>query len=328
MYDMKPVTVCILTYNSRDSILRCIRSVLQQTYRDFDLIVQDNRSTDGTAQYVASCFPEIFLTSNSENLGFARAHNQIINQCNSKYYLPLNPDVQLEPNYLENLIRVMQGNIRVGICAGKLYFMGVGGEKSNLLYSTGHLLTKSRSPTNRGYKKIDLGQYDKEESVFAANGSAPLYRKEMLDDIAIDGEYFCEDFFMYGEDHDLGWRARLKGWECVYTPLAVGYHEGFGSGGIRSFFIQTEFTRNRYLTLLRNDRVGDFLLDLPFIFLYELILQGSFLLRTPKRLIAHWVGFIRALMSISKTLKARSQIQKNRTTSPDVIRSFFVNQLW
>jgi GT2 family glycosyltransferase len=150
----------------------------------------------------------------------------------------------------------------------------------------------------------------------------------MLEDVALDGDYFCEDFFLYGDDQDLGWRARLRDWQCWYTPDAVGYHAGFGSGGIRLFRVQVQFTRNRYLTLARNDRFRDVLVDLPYLLLYELIQQAYWLARSPRRVFAHWLGLLEALRALPHTLKARRQIQRRRTASPQAIRSFVVSRLW
>jgi GT2 family glycosyltransferase len=247
---------------------------------------------------------------------------------NSPYYLPLNPDMIIDPQYVEQLIKHMAINDRVGSVSGKLLFMTENGIETDILYSTGHLLTKSRSPSNRGYKKRDTGQYDQPELIFAANGAAPLYRRVMLEDIALNGDFFCANFFMYGEDHDLGWRAQLRGWKCIYEPCAIGYHRGYGSGAITSFYIQCQFTRNRYLTLVRNDCFIDFIRDLPFIILYEIAWQIYTLFQNPKRIFAHWIGLLQALSSLPRMLYKRKQILENRTTDKNYIRSFFVSKFW
>jgi GT2 family glycosyltransferase len=152
----------------------------------------------------------------------------------------------------------------------------------------------------------------------------------MLDDVALptNGEFFCEDFFIYGEDHDLGWRSLLRGWECWYTPSAIGYHIGFGSGGMSHGRIQAEFTRNRYLTLLRNDALLHVAMDLHFIVLYELILQGSYLLRSPKRLVWHWRGIIDSIGTSRRVYSARKIIQAHRRATPADVRSFVCSKLW
>jgi GT2 family glycosyltransferase len=242
--------------------------------------------------------------------------------------MPLNPDLVLLPDYVTEMVKAIQQHERIGSVSGKLMFMMEDGRETDLIYSTGHLLTRSRSPTNRGYKKRDVGQYEQVEPIFAANGAAPLYRRAMLEDVALGDEYFCEDFFVYGEDHDLGWRSQLRGWQCFYTPHAVGYHCGFGSGGIHTSFVQVQFTRNRYLTLVRNDCLTHFLGDLPYVLMYELIWQLSRLVRSPRRLLAHWRGLVEAAKAIPRARQARDEIQQRRRVSPGYIRAFYTSQLW
>ncbi len=324
----QPVTIAILNWNSQDMLAQCIQSVQEQTYPAIALQILDNNSSDDSIPFLQQHYSHIPLTPFNHNLGFARAHNYAMQRSKNPYYMPLNPDVLLTPTYVAEMVRAIELHERVGCVAGKLFFMQEQGEKTSMLYSTGHMPTYSRAPMNRGYKRQDDGQYDHVDSIFVPNGAAPLYRRTMLEDIAIDGEYFCEDFFLYMEDHDLGWRAKLRDWICLYTPYAVGYHVGFGSGGIRSYHVQMEFTRNRYLMLVRNDQLRDVVVDMPFIVLYEIIWQLSRLVINPRRLPAHWHGILNALWSTPRMLRQRRIIQRRRLVSHAYIRSFFVSQLW
>lgn len=326
--EYKPVTIAILNWNSQDMVGKCIESVKHQTYPSIDLRVLDNASSDNSVAFVREQYPDIPLTVFETNLGFAKAHNRAIRASNAPYYMPLNPDVVLMPTYVAEMVKAIELDEHIGSVAGKLLFMKPDGTKTNRIYSTGHVLTRSRSPTNRSYKKQDTGQYNHIEPIFAANGAAPLYSKTMLNDVAFDDQFFCEDFFIYGDDHDLGWRAQLRGWVCLYTPYAIGYHVGFGSQGICLYHVQVQFTRNRYLTLVRNDRLVDFLVDIPYVFMYEIIWQLSRLVRTPKRLLAHWQGILDVGKAFPATLHARMKIQQRRLTSPSYIRSFYVSHVW
>ena len=328
MKNFKHVTVAILTFNAINQIDRCLESLLDQDYPCFKILLIDNASTDGTVDHIKENYPNLQLLALPTNLGFAKAHNIGIRSVKSQFYMPLNPDVKLTPNFLSEIVAAIEHHDGIGSVTGKLLYMDENGREQKQIYTTGHLLTRSRSPSNRGYKRPDVGQYDNPELVFAANGAAPLYRREMLEDICLNGEYFCEDFFIYGEDHDLGWRAQLRGWECHYAPNAIGYHVGFGSGGIKNFRVQVQFTRNRYLTLVRNDQWSHLLRDIPFIFAYELIWQLSWLIRSPRRVLAHWLGAYQALYALFPHLKARRCIQASRITPVKSIRSYFVNQLW
>lgn len=322
------VSVVIISHNSAKDIRQCIKSLNRQTYRAKEVYLLDNASSDKTQQIAEEFVPNITIIQLNENLGFANGHNYGMRITDLPYYMPINPDMVLEENYVEEMVLAMESSPDVGMVSGKLLFMTADGEKTDRIYTTGHLLPRSRAPANRGYKQKDVGQFENLEMIFAANGAAPLYRREMLEDVSIDNEFFCKDFFMYGEDHDLGWRAQLQGWKCAYTPKAIGYHIGFGNGAIRNFYIQSQFTRNRYLTLVRNDQLTDFVIDLPFILAYELIWQAYTLLRTPKRILAHWIGILQAIGATRKTFRARKEIQQRRGVERRYIRSFFVSKLW
>ena len=187
MVDSK-ITIVILTFNSIDHIESCIQSVLNQDYLSVNLSIVDNASSDGTVDLIRRLYPEISIKVLPCNLGFSKAHNLMISETSSEFYMPLNPDVRLTPAYLSELFRVMETQDLAGSVVGKIMFMKDNGEITNRIYSTGHLLTRSRSPTNRGYKKTDTYQYERLELIFAANGAAPLYRREMLEDISLDGE--------------------------------------------------------------------------------------------------------------------------------------------
>jgi GT2 family glycosyltransferase len=326
---LKPVTIAILNWNSRDMLAQCIESVQRQTYPAIQLEVLDNASSDGSVAFLREHYPDVPVTVFEDNLGFARAHNRGIRASTAPYYMPLNPDVMMVPTYVEHMVKAIELHEGIGIVGGKIFFMHEDGSRTTRLYSTAHLLTPSRSPTNRGYKELDTGKYEQVESVFTVGGAAPLYRRGMLEDIALNGEYFCEDFFLYFEDYDLGWRAQLRGWKCLYTPYAIAYHVGFGSGGIRSFRVQVEFERNRYLMLLRNDTVEDFLAHLPIVMLFDVLWQISRVRKgMPGRVPAYWVGLVRVLLALPATLRSRRIIQQQRRVSPSYIRSFFSRRWW
>ncbi len=226
------VSVVILNWNSRQSLQQCIDSVLNQTYASIELVFMDNASTDGSSEWVKQSYHRLPKRQNNKwkaiwVLVLEHKSRNSANKIVGPHYASLNPDVVLSPTFIAEMVKIAIAQDKIGSVMGKLLFMKSSGEKTDTIYSTGHLLTKSRSPTNRGYKRKDIGQFDKEEFIFAANGAAPLYSRVMLEDIAMDSDYLCEDFFIYGDDHDLGWRSQLRGWKCVYTPAAIGFHVGF-----------------------------------------------------------------------------------------------------
>jgi len=198
------------------------------------------------------------------------------------------------------------------------------GAKQNLIYTTGHLLTKNRKPSNRGYKQADVGQYDKVDYVFGANGACPLYKRAMLHTIKIDGDYFDSRFFLYGDDYDMGWRSQLMGWKCLYTPYAVAHHSGKGSGGLLQPRIQYQYARNRYIEILKNDIFEHLILDLPYILVYELMWQGYTLMTDPRRLLVNLAAYVGFIAKLPATLQSRREIHRRRHVAKSYMRAFFV----
>ncbi|MCL5960305.1 MAG: hypothetical protein M1358_13520, partial [Chloroflexi bacterium] len=153
-----------------------------------------------------------------------------------------------------------------------------------------------RRPRDRGQGEKDRGQYDNSTLIFAACGAAPLYRRRMLEDVAIDGRYMDENFFAFYDDIDLGWRARLLGWRSVYAPQAVAYHLRSGidrlthkPGNRLQQQVQTHAVKNRYLMIVKNDCLTDFVRDLPFVVLGDVPRIGYILLFRPQLLRAWWL---------------------------------------
>jgi len=224
------VTVHVLTFNHAKYIERCVQSVLDQRYGNVELIVSDNASQDGTPDVVAEHFPSVKLIRNKSNLGYSRGHNEIISKTRSTFFLALNPDVVLEKGFVERCVQFMGRYPRVGTIAGKLLsisdddFVQYKSPLKGVIDSAGIYFQSNQRHFDRGAGQLDVGQFDEVGYVFGATGAAAFYRRSMLDDIKLGGEYFDEDFFAYREDVDLAWRAQLFGWDTLYIPSAYAYH--------------------------------------------------------------------------------------------------------
>jgi GT2 family glycosyltransferase len=321
------VSIVILNWNCKRFLRGCLDSVLNQTLDATEIILMDNASSDGSAAWVRDHYPDLRMIENTDNLGFARAHNLGIRETSGTYYLPLNPDVILTPTYVAEMVAALDEERDVGSATGKIYFMDADGNPTRRLYTTGHLLTKNRKPSNRGYKREDVGQYENRDYVFGVNGSCPLYCRAMLEDVAIYGQYFDETFFLYGDDYDLGWRAQLLGWKALYVPQAIAYHRGKGSGGLNTPFIQSQYARNRYLEIFKNDIASHFAMDLPYILLYELLWQAYILLTSPRRTIANLKAIVDFLRLLPQARRMRREIQARRVVTPGYMRSLFTGMV-
>src|SRR5947209_6476878 len=255
------VSVTIVTYNSGRFIKRCLESVLAQKYPDREIIVIDNNSTDGTIDILEQFEDRCTVVYNEENIGFAAAQNQAIALSDSNWVLTLNPDVLLLPNFIQALVDAGQIHPRIGTVCGKLLAMTATFDipARPLVDSTGIYFNPMLRHLDRGSQEIDNGHYLKHEYVFGRTAARAVYRREMIDNISLDGEFFDSDFFVYREDADVAWRAQLMGWRCIYTPAAEAYHVRTVTPANRRSLppvINMHSVKNRFLMRVKNTTVG------------------------------------------------------------------------
>ena len=212
------VAVNIVTFNSDRDIAACLESVRRQTFRDFQTHILDNASSDDTLKVIEP-FEIDYLTRSPVNIGFCKAHNQLARRFPSDYVLFLNPDSALRPRFIGELVQALDARPDAASASGKLIRMD-----GKTIDSTGIIMLREQRHLDRGSGQPDAGQFEKAEEIFGPSGAAAMYRRKALDDAAIQGQYFDEDFFAYREDADLAWRCRLLGWTSIYVPAAVAEH--------------------------------------------------------------------------------------------------------
>jgi GT2 family glycosyltransferase len=220
------VSILITTFNSAQFIERCLDSAQRQSYRPLEILVVDNASTDGTCELLAKRGTGIKVFYNNTNIGFAAAQNQAARAAQGRWLLSLNPDVVLSPNFIAEAVSMGELSPKIGAVCGKLlrWNRGSGPEFTNVIDSTGIYFLPNLRHLDRGAGEPDRGQFEGAEYVFGATGAAALYRRSMVEDVSVGGEFFDEQFFAYREDADLAWRAQIMGWRCLYTPRAIGWH--------------------------------------------------------------------------------------------------------
>jgi GT2 family glycosyltransferase len=211
------VSVIIVNWNRHDLLRACLSSLQQQTFRDFEVIVVDNGSVDGSVELLRSApFGHVRIIENPENRGFCAANNQGIRAARGSFIALLNNDAEAEPRWLEELLGALVPEPAVGMAASKILTW----EDRGIIDKAGHLIYPDGQNRGRGTGERDRGQYDRLEEAAWPDGCAALYRRSLLEQIG----GFDEDFFAYADDAELGLRARIAGWRCLYVPTAVVRH--------------------------------------------------------------------------------------------------------
>jgi GT2 family glycosyltransferase len=250
---MPKVAVNIVTFNSAGDISSCLESLRSQTLTDFEIHILDNASKDETLKIVEP-FDVRYLTRSPVNIGFCKAHNDLARQFPADYFLFLNPDTVLSATFIEELVRALDRRPDAASASGKLTRMD-----GKTIDSTGIVMLREQRHLDRGADQPDAGQFGKPEDIFGPSGAAAMYRRTALEDVAVNGQYFDEDFFAYREDADLAWRCRLLGWSSIYVPFAVAKHRRRVTPERRTTLpklINYHSVKNRFLLRI-NNMTGD-----------------------------------------------------------------------
>lgn len=233
-------SVVIPNWNGARHLPVCLDSLRRQDWGPFETIVVDNGSTDDSAAVLAA-YPEVVVVALPVNLGFAGAVNRGVAAASADVVVLLNNDTEADPGWLGALVAGLAAAPGAGMATAKVRLF----DRRDVLHTTGDTVDRAGQAGNRGVWEVDRGQYDGARWVFGANGAAAAYRRALFDDV---GDFEAA-FGSYFEDVDLAWRARLRGWRCVFVPEAIVYHKlsATGGGPLASRLV----ARNRAWTIVR-----------------------------------------------------------------------------
>jgi GT2 family glycosyltransferase len=321
------VSVTIVTYNSGRFIKRCLESVLEQKYVGMEVVVVDNASTDGTVDILEQFTDSCRIFYNDENIGFAAAQNQAIRLAQGEWVLTLNPDVLLLPDFIQALVDAGQMDPKIGTVCGKLLTIRASFDlpEKQLVDSTGIYFTPMLRHLDRGSQEVDNGHYLNFEYVFGATAAAALYRRSMIEDVSIDGEFFDPDFFVYREDADVAWRAQLMGWRCLYSPMARGYHVRNVLPGNRRALppaINMHSVKNRFLMRIKNMTPDLYRRNWLSVTARDILVIGACLVREQTSLKAFWY----LERNWRRVVAKRQEIMKRLRVNDEYISSWFSYQ--
>ncbi len=324
------ISVVVVNWNRAGLLRNCLQSLRNQQGANLEVIVVDNGSTDDSVAMIRTEFPEVRLIRNSSNRGFCAANNQGIAAASSEYLALLNNDAEAEPGWAAALLQVCESQPSVGMVASKILVY----EDPSRIDKVGHLIYPDGQNRGRGTGARDVGQFDRIEPVLWPDGCAAMYRAAMLREIG----GFDEDFFAYGDDAELGLRARLAGWTCLYTPHAVVRHHRGSTLGLRSVRRLHLIERNRVLLAAKLFPARLLILN-PWFYLQRLVAgaQASFANAGETALFPGWRGRLRlaagllwgdlaALIRLPRMLRKRRNLVR-RLSGPEITQLIFSNRI-
>ena len=296
------LSIIIPNYNGQKYLKDCLDSLSKQSFKEFDTIVVDNASKDGSCEFMIKNYYEIKLISFKENYGFSKAVNEGIKASNSKYVVLLNNDTEVDKFWLENLINCIEKDEKIFSCCSKM-----------IRYSERDKIDDAGDEYNIlgwAYKRGDgasINKYDNDFEVFSSCAGAAIYRKSVFNEIG----YFDESFFAYMEDVDISFRAKIYGYKNMYCSSAKVYHIGSATSGSKynSFKIKLAARNNLYL-VLKNMPLLQLLINLPFIILGHII----------KLIFFYKKGYMQDYMSgLKEGIKGIKNINKVKYTNKNIV---------
>lgn len=294
-------SVIIVGFNGRQYLPACLSSVSQDAGAACEIIVVDNLSTDGSVAYVEQEWPDVKLVRNRANQGFAAACNAGARLATGEYLIFLNQDTQVLTGWLSGLLAGLDEQ-QVGLTTSKLLLMAQPGA----INLCGQDIQYTGLSFMRGFKE-DSQSYSEPAWVGAVSGASFAIRRDLWEQL----KGFDEGLFMYYEETDLCWRARLAGYRSQYRPDSVLYHDY--RPGQHSYARLYYSKRNRYILLLKHWRWVTLLLLLPALLAAEILDLGQSALIAPYGLRAKLKAYGWLATHFSQIMAARREVQHLRT---------------
>jgi GT2 family glycosyltransferase len=305
----KTVSILVVNWNGVEYLPRCLAAIAAQTFTNFEIIVVDNASTDGSVEYLKDHHPDVTLIELDRNLGFAAANNIGAQNAHGKWLALLNNDAFPEPAWLESLINAARKYPEYSFFASRLVLAN----QPEILDGMGDVYHISGLAWRRYHQfPMDSVLHNYEE-IFSPCGAAAFYDREAF--LVAGG--FDEDFTSYHEDVDLGFRLRLLGHRCLYVPDAVVMHIGSASYGVQSDTQVYHGHRNLVWSYFQNMPGWLFWKYLPAHLIANVIFLVYYSRRGHSNAI--WRSKIDALRGLPTALRKRREIQKKRTISPSAV---------
>ena len=315
-------SVIIPTFNAKKYISECISSILKNGYPNYEIIVVDNSSTDDTLNYLKETFSrkivKIKFVILGKNYGPARARNEGAKVAKGQYLAFLDGDTEVEKDWIGEALKGFIENKKIAALQCKLLLML---NRNCYDYAGEYLGSSGFLAPVASYGEKDCGQYDSFRKILAAKSAGMFIRKDVFDKIG----GFDEDYFIFLEETDLGWRCWLAGYEVIFYPQSIVYHHFSATKSIvdkdfNNYLVRFHGTKNYIMTLIKNLSFQKLAFILPrhifiwFCFTIFLIIHGNF--RSAFNVLR---GIYWNISNLSKILSKRKKIQANRTISDNLL---------
>lgn len=303
------VSIILLTYNSSQDLLECIPSLLSQTYNNFEIILIDNASKDGTVRLIKTNYPQIDVIETGKNLGYPGGNNIGFEHAQGEYIVVMNPDTVADSNWLTELIQPLEEDSSIDVTVPKIliyYDKDKINTCGNLPHYTG--LTFCRG-LNASVDSCSI-----KEEVGAISGCSFAIRREMINYV----EGFDADFFLYMEDADLSWRVRFAGGKIVYVPTSIIYHKfKLSIAAWKHFYLE----RNRYLVLMKNLETKTLFFLFPGLVASEIVTFGHAILNGPEYVVGKFKSYWWVIKNRHYIFeKRRKTLAKKKITDKEFFR--------
>ncbi len=306
------ITVVVLNWNGRNFVGKALEGLRAQTCRDFNVVVVDNGSTDGSVEYIRRTFPEVELVALPSNLGFSAANNIALESINGEYAALLNNDAVPAPEWLSELSNALDSHPEAGSAASKILLF----DDPRTLDRAGDSYTVAGAGVLRGRGMLSE-EFDEPKFVFGACAAAALYRMDMLRDVG----FFDESFFLLYEDVDLSFRAQLAGYKCIYEPKAEVSH--MVSRSIERDSETSVYFGHRNLEWVYAKNMPDSLIPATIGLHLIYIATSFFFFAANGKSRAFARAKIDAIRGLPEVLKKRSRTQKTKRVGDSYIFGLF-----
>jgi GT2 family glycosyltransferase len=306
------VDVVIFAFNNRNIIDVCLKSICNQSYKNFKCYIVDDHSADGTPEYVEEKYKDVIVYQKGANTGLGESRNIGLALSNAKYVAFLDSDVEIDDDWLKEGIKMMEEDPNVAICASKLFFASA----KDRVNSAGGTLHPFGFGLDIGKGKED--HFFRRKEVLFACGAAMLLRRESIQEMG----GFDETFFYGFEDADVGWRANMCGHRVIFNPSSIAYHRTHGTVRNLPQALYFHGAKSMIRMLLKNYQMRNLILFLPPLIL---VLWFDILLHKNRRL--KLKGIFWNMANLKRTLKERKRVQSLRIKKDKELFNLFIRNI-